>query len=139
MHTLISLINVGPTLTDFEKFHPPQNKNPPYTFIDFLDFSTLHSRSEMGSEGCLELTEPSVPPVLSPLPPPLKNLCITDGFKTLATSEDLKSLNDDTLSAGKLLLVGIDPSDKEQQYHYPRVRLCETLGTVGEWYSPQEY
>ena len=31
------------TLTDFEKFHPPQNKNPPYTFIDFLDFSTLHS------------------------------------------------------------------------------------------------
>ena len=54
-------------------------------------------------------------------------------------SEDLKSLNDDTLSAGKLLLVGIDPSDKEQQYHYPRVRLFETLGTVGEWYSPQEY
>ena len=41
--TLISLINVGPTLTDFEKFHPPQNKNPPSTFIDFLDFSTLHS------------------------------------------------------------------------------------------------
>ena len=30
-------------LTDFENFHPPQNKNPPYTFIDFLDFSTLHS------------------------------------------------------------------------------------------------
>ena len=25
------------TLTDFEKFHPPQ-KNPPSTFIDFLDF-----------------------------------------------------------------------------------------------------
>ena len=24
----------------FEKFHPPQNKNPPSTFIDFLDFST---------------------------------------------------------------------------------------------------
>ena len=24
--TLISLINVEPTLTDFEKFHPPQNK-----------------------------------------------------------------------------------------------------------------
>ena len=43
LHTLISLINVGPTLTDFEKFHPPQNKNPPSTFIDFLDFSTLHS------------------------------------------------------------------------------------------------
>ena len=41
--TLISLINVEPTLTDFEKFHPPQNKNPPSTFIDFLDFSTLHS------------------------------------------------------------------------------------------------
>ena len=31
------------TLTDFEKFHPTQIKNPPYTFIDFLDFSTLHS------------------------------------------------------------------------------------------------
>ena len=41
--TLMSLINVGPTITDFEKFHPPQNKNPPSTFIDFLDFSTLHS------------------------------------------------------------------------------------------------
>ena len=25
------------TLTNFEKFHPPQ-KNPPSTFIDFLDF-----------------------------------------------------------------------------------------------------
>ena len=25
------------TLTDFEKFHPPQNKNQPYTFIDFLE------------------------------------------------------------------------------------------------------
>ena len=32
-NTLISLINVGPTLTDFEKFHP-QQKNPPSTFID---------------------------------------------------------------------------------------------------------
>ena len=42
-YTLISLINVEPTLTDFEKFHPPQNKNPPSSFIDFLDFSTLHS------------------------------------------------------------------------------------------------
>ena len=41
--TLISLINVEPTLTNFEKFHPPQNKNPPSSFIDFLDFSTLHS------------------------------------------------------------------------------------------------
>ena len=41
--TLISLINVEPTLTDFEKFHPPQNKNPPSTFIEFLDFSTLYS------------------------------------------------------------------------------------------------
>jgi hypothetical protein len=41
--TLISLINVEPTLTDFEKFHPPQNKNPPTTFIEFLNFSTLHS------------------------------------------------------------------------------------------------
>ena len=30
-------------VTDFEKFHPPQNKNPPSSFIDFLDFSTLHS------------------------------------------------------------------------------------------------
>ena len=38
MITLISQINVGPTLTDFEKFHPPQNKNTPSTFIDFLDF-----------------------------------------------------------------------------------------------------
>ena len=27
--TLISLINVEPTLTDFGKFHPPQNKIPP--------------------------------------------------------------------------------------------------------------
>ena len=31
------------TLIDFEKFHLTQIKNPPYTFIDFLDFSTLHS------------------------------------------------------------------------------------------------
>ena len=31
------------TLTDFEKFHPTQIKKPPYTFIDFIDFSTLHS------------------------------------------------------------------------------------------------
>ena len=30
-HTLISLMNVEPTLTDFEKFHSPQNKNPPST------------------------------------------------------------------------------------------------------------
>ena len=41
--TLISLINVESTLTDFDKFHPTQIKNPPYTFIDFLDFPTLHS------------------------------------------------------------------------------------------------
>ena len=41
--TLISLINVESKLTDFEKFHPPQNKNPPSTFIEFLDFSPLHS------------------------------------------------------------------------------------------------
>ena len=41
--TLISLINMGPTLTDFEKFQQTQNKNPTSTFIDFLDFSTLHS------------------------------------------------------------------------------------------------
>ena len=40
--TLISLINVGPALTDFEKFHPPQNKNPLSTFIDFLEFSYFH-------------------------------------------------------------------------------------------------
>ena len=26
------------TLTDFGKFHPAQNKNPPCTFTDFLDF-----------------------------------------------------------------------------------------------------
>ena len=32
--TLISLINVGPTLTDFEKFHPPQKKiHPPRLLI----------------------------------------------------------------------------------------------------------
>ena len=31
------------TLTDFEKFHPTQIKNPSYTLIDLLDFSTLHS------------------------------------------------------------------------------------------------
>ena len=30
-------------LTNFEVFHPAQIKNPPYTFMDFLDFSTLHS------------------------------------------------------------------------------------------------
>ena len=41
--TLISLINVEPTLTNLKKFHPPQNKNSPSTFIDFLDFSSLHS------------------------------------------------------------------------------------------------
>ena len=29
-------MNVGPTLADFEKFHPPQKKNPPSTFIDFI-------------------------------------------------------------------------------------------------------
>ena len=34
MCTLISLINVGPTLTDFEKFHPPQKKiHPPHLLI----------------------------------------------------------------------------------------------------------
>ena len=34
MDTLISLINVEPTLTDFEKFHPPQNKIlPPQNFL----------------------------------------------------------------------------------------------------------
>ena len=41
MDTLISLISVGPTLTDFEKFHPPQNKNPPSTprLLDGGNFS----------------------------------------------------------------------------------------------------
>ena len=34
-------------LTDFEKFHPTQIKNPPYMFIDFLDFSTLHVYSNL--------------------------------------------------------------------------------------------
>ena len=34
------------TLTDFEKFHPTQLKNPPYTFIDFLD-PTLHVYSSL--------------------------------------------------------------------------------------------
>ena len=29
LYTLISLINVEPTLTNFEKFHPPQKKIPP--------------------------------------------------------------------------------------------------------------
>ena len=33
--TLLSLINVESTLTDFEKFHPPQKKSPS-TFIDFI-------------------------------------------------------------------------------------------------------
>ena len=40
------------TLTNFEKFHPTQNKNPPYTFIDFLEFSTLHK-----SRGMLKICE----------------------------------------------------------------------------------
>ena len=35
--TYISLINVEPTLTDFEKFHPPQKQNPPSTKLFFLD------------------------------------------------------------------------------------------------------
>ena len=40
--TIIFLINVESTLTDFEKFHPPQKKstlhkkNPPSTFIDII-------------------------------------------------------------------------------------------------------
>ena len=34
-NTLISLINVESTLTNFEKFHPPQNKNPPSTKLLF--------------------------------------------------------------------------------------------------------
>ena len=36
--TLISLINAGPTLTDFEEFHPPQKKIPPPHFF----FLRLH-------------------------------------------------------------------------------------------------
>ena len=47
--TLLSLINVEPTLTDFKKFHPPQNKNPPSTFIEILDVSTLHSSFQPAS------------------------------------------------------------------------------------------
>ena len=39
--TLISLINVEPTLTDFEEFHPPQNKNSPSMFIDFMNIFQL--------------------------------------------------------------------------------------------------
>ena len=35
--TLISLINVESTITNFEKFHPPQKQNPASTFIDFLN------------------------------------------------------------------------------------------------------
>ena len=37
LSTLISLINVESTLTDFEKFHPPQKENPPSTFIHFIN------------------------------------------------------------------------------------------------------
>ena len=37
--TLISLINVEPTLTAFEKFHPPQKQNPPSTKFFFLDYT----------------------------------------------------------------------------------------------------
>ena len=35
-NTLISLINVDPTLTNFGKFHPPQ-KNPPSKLIDYIN------------------------------------------------------------------------------------------------------
>ena len=35
--TLISLINVESTNTDFENFHPPQKQNPASTFIDFIN------------------------------------------------------------------------------------------------------
>ena len=45
VHTLISLINVGPTLTDFKKVHPPCLLNsyifPPSTFIPTSTFSDL--------------------------------------------------------------------------------------------------
>ena len=41
-HTLISLINVEPTLTDFEQFHPPQKKSTlhVYWFLRFFPPST---------------------------------------------------------------------------------------------------
>ena len=45
--TLIFLINDESTLTNFEKFHPPSNKNPPSTFIEVLDFSILHVYSNL--------------------------------------------------------------------------------------------
>ena len=37
LNTLISLINVGPTLTNFEKFNPPQKKiHPPRLLIPYI-------------------------------------------------------------------------------------------------------
>ena len=38
LSTLIFLINVGPTFTDFEKFHPPQKKSTlhVYWFLRFF-------------------------------------------------------------------------------------------------------
>ena len=44
LHTLISLINVGPTLTVFEKFHPPQKKihSPLLLILRFFPPSTPH-------------------------------------------------------------------------------------------------
>ena len=37
IYNLISLINVESTLTDFDKFHPPQKEYPASTFIDFIN------------------------------------------------------------------------------------------------------
>ena len=37
LNTPISLINVESTITNFEKFHPPQKQNPASTFIDFMN------------------------------------------------------------------------------------------------------
>ena len=44
LHTLISLINVGPTLTVFEKFPPPQKKihSPLLLILRFFPPSTPH-------------------------------------------------------------------------------------------------
>jgi hypothetical protein len=52
-------------LTEFEKLHPPQKKNPPSTFIDFLDFFTLHS-SFIRVMYILFCTKKTHPPLLFP-------------------------------------------------------------------------
>jgi hypothetical protein len=48
---------VEPTLTDFEKFHPPQKKNPPSTFIDFITkvSNIIAEPNEIFSHGHFEL------------------------------------------------------------------------------------